>query len=104
MVCGRSRDNTPAPLLNMDKEHEEMMINNFRSEMEAKLREKEREQQQEKAEEEEEEASPVTTEAFETVETEPTPQQETERQDTQGDIKVEVSRHTSTGQSGSSIC
>ena len=98
MVCGRSRDNTPAPLLNMDKEHEEMMINNFRSEMEAKLREKEREQQQE------EEASPVTTEAFETVETEPTPQQETERQDTQGDIKVEVSRHTSTGQSGSSIC
>ena len=103
MVCGRSRDNTPAPLLNMDKEHEEMMINNFRSEMEAKLREKEREQQQEKAEEEEEEASPVTTEAFETVETEPTPQQETERQDTQGDIKVEVSRHTTTGQSQSSI-
>ena len=102
MVCGRSRDNTPAPLLNMDKEHEEMMINNFRSEMEAKLREKEREQQQEKAEEEEEE-SPVTTEAFETVETEPTPQQETERQDTQGDIKVEVSRHTATGQSESSI-
>ena len=102
-MCGRSRDNTPAPLLNMDKEHEEMMINNFRSEMEAKLREKEREQQQEKAEEEED-ASPVTTEAFETVETEPTPQQETERQDTQGDIKVEVSRHTSTGQSGSSIC
>ena len=97
MVCGRSRDNTPAPLLNMDKEHEEMMINNFRSEMEAKLREKEREQQQEKAEEEEEE-SPVTTEAFETVETEPTPQQETERQDTQGDIKVEGSRHTTTGQ------
>ena len=87
----------------MDKEHEEMMINNFRSEMEAKLREKEREQQQEKAEEEEEEASPVTTEAFETVETEPTPQQETERQDTQGDIKVEVSRHTTTGQSQSSI-
>ena len=80
-----------------------MMINNFRSEMEAKLREKEREQQQEKAEEEEEEASPVTTEAFETVETEPTPQQETERQDTQGDIKVEVSRHTATGQSESSI-
>lgn len=103
MVCGRSRDNTPAPLLNMDKEHEEMMINNFRSEMEAKLREKEREQQQEQAEEEEEEASPVTTEAFETVETEPTPQQETERQDTQGDIKVEVSRHTATGQSESSI-
>ena len=100
MVCGRSRDNTPAPLLNMDKEHEEMMINNFRSEMEAKLREKEREQQ--KAEEEAE-ASPVTTEAFETVETEPTPQQETERQDTQGDIKVEVSRHTATGQSESSI-
>ena len=96
-MCGRSRDNTPAPLLNMDKEHEEMMINNFRSEMEAKLREKEREQQQE------EEASPVTTEAFETVETEPTPQQETERQDTQGDIKVEVSRHTATGQSESSI-
>ena len=46
----RSRDNTPAPLLNMDREHEEQMINNFRSEMESKIREKEREQQEEKNE------------------------------------------------------
>merc|ERR1719211_878918 len=50
LVALRSRDNTPAPLLNMDKEHEEQMINNFRAEMEAKIREKEREQQEEKNE------------------------------------------------------
>merc|ERR1719264_2329931 len=36
LVALRSRDNTPAPLLNMDREHEEQMINNFRSEMEKK--------------------------------------------------------------------
>ena len=42
----RSRDNTPAPLLNMDREHEEQMINNFRSEMEEKIKEKEREKQE----------------------------------------------------------
>ena len=57
----RSRDNTPAPLLNMDREHEEQMINNFRSEMEEKIKEKEREQQEEKQErakkEEEEEVA-----------------------------------------------
>ena len=34
----------------MDKEHEEQMINNFRSEMEAKIKEKEREQKEEKNE------------------------------------------------------
>ena len=34
----------------MDKEHEEQMINNFRAEMEAKIREKERQQQEEKNE------------------------------------------------------
>merc|ERR550519_1725366 len=50
LVALRSRDNTPAPLLNMDREHEEQMINNFRSEMESKIREKEREQQEEKNE------------------------------------------------------
>ena len=51
----RSRDNTPAPLLNMDREHEEQMINNFRSEMEEKMKEKEREQQEEKQEREKKE-------------------------------------------------
>ena len=39
-------DNTPAPLLNMDKEHEEQMINNFRSE-----KEREQEQKNEKVQE-----------------------------------------------------
>ena len=34
----------------MDREHEEQMINNFRSEMESKIREKEREQEEEKME------------------------------------------------------
>ena len=60
----RSRDNTPAPLLNMDREHEEQMINNFRSEMEEKMKEKEREQQEEKQErekKEEEEEEEVAT-------------------------------------------
>merc|ERR1719400_290384 len=47
LVALRSRDNTPAPLLNMDKEHEQEMLDNFKAEMEAKLREKERKQQQE---------------------------------------------------------
>ena len=88
----RSRDNTPAPLLNMDKEHEEQMINNFRSEMEAKIKEKEREQQEEKnekiKEKKAEEAIEAVTEQVvevETVETEPAPPKEIS-----GDIKVEV--------------
>merc|ERR1712083_513429 len=41
LVALRSRDNTPAPLLNMDREHEE-----------EKIKEKEREQQEEKQERE----------------------------------------------------
>jgi amyloid beta A4 protein len=92
LVALRSRDNTPAPLLNMDKEHEEQMINNFRSEMEAKIKEKEREQQQEKnekiKEKKAEEIAEVVTEqvaTVETVETEPAPVKEIS-----GDIKVEV--------------
>ena len=67
----RSRDNTPAPLLNMDREHEEQMINNFRSEMEEKMKEKEREQQEEKQErekkEEEVEEAEVATKVMEVV-------------------------------------
>ena len=67
----RSRDNTPAPLLNMDREHEEQMINNFRSEMEEKIKEKEREQQEEKQErekkEEELEEAEVATKVMEVV-------------------------------------
>merc|ERR1719410_2240469 len=96
LVALRSRDNTPAPLLNMDKEHEEQMINNFRSEMESKIKEKEREEEQEKVdkvqetkEEQELDAVEAVTErvvAFETVETESTPAKEV----VSGDIKVEV--------------
>lgn len=36
IVALRSRDNTPAPLLNMDREHEQEMLDNFKSEVEAK--------------------------------------------------------------------
>merc|ERR1711874_948009 len=50
LIALRSRDNTPAPLLSMDREHEEQMINNYRAEMEAKIKEKEQEQQEEKNE------------------------------------------------------
>merc|ERR1712128_288009 len=81
LVALRSRDNTPAPLLNMDKEHEEQMINNFRSEMEAKIKEKEREQQEEKNEKIKEKKA---EEAIEAV-TEQVPPKEMP-----GDIKVEV--------------
>merc|ERR550534_2058992 len=57
LVALRSRDNTPAPLLNMDKEHEEQMINNFRSEMESKMKEKAEEKQvEEEAKKEQEKA------------------------------------------------
>ena len=72
------------------------MINNFRSEMESKIKEKEREQEQEKVEkvqekkeEQELDAVEAVTErvvAFETVETESTPAKEV----VSGDIKVEV--------------
>ena len=92
----RSRDNTPAPLLNMDREHEEQMINNFKSEMESKMKEKAREQKaeekqvEEEAKKEQEEIS-VTERivAFETVATEPTPGARQNIVDS-GDIKVEV--------------
>ena len=40
IVALRSRDNTPAPLLNMDRNHEQQMIDNFKAEAEAKRREK----------------------------------------------------------------
>ena len=55
----------------MDREHEEQMINNFRSEMEEKIKEKEREQQEEKQErekkEEEVEEAEVATKVMEVV-------------------------------------
>jgi len=91
-VALRSRDNTPAPLLNMDKEHEEQMINNFRAEMEEKIKEKERQQEEEKQErvkeKKAEEAAKVevATEIIvseETVQTEPAPPKDES-------IKVEV--------------
>ena len=90
----RSRDNTPAPLLNMDKEHEEQMINNFRSEMESKMKEKAREEKaeekqvEEEAKKEQEEATEMNI-PFETVATEPTPGAK-ENIVNSGDIKVEV--------------
>ena len=76
----------------MDKEHEEQMINNFRSEMEAKIIEKEREQQEEKKERiQEKKAEELSTEsivATETVQTEPSPV--VKEMMGGGDIKVEV--------------
>ena len=80
----------------MDREHEEQMINNFKSEMESKMKEKAREQKaeekqvEEEAKKEQEEIS-VTERivAFETVATEPTPGARQNIVDS-GDIKVEV--------------
>ena len=37
LIALRSRDNTPASLLRMDKNHEEEMINNYTSDMKAKI-------------------------------------------------------------------
>lgn len=37
LIALRSRDNTPASLLRMDKEHEEEMINNYTSDVKAKI-------------------------------------------------------------------
>merc|ERR1719336_1765145 len=93
LVALRSRDNTPAPLLNMDREHEEQMINNFRSEMESKIREKEREQQEEKNERTKEMKSEdleAVEQRTESQETEPTPGSPAVKEMTGGDIKVEV--------------
>merc|ERR1719244_773541 len=96
MVALRSRDNTPAPLLNMDREHEEQMIGNFRGEMVAKIKAKERQQQEEKNEriKEEKKAETAVIEAAteevkededEEIATEPAPVKFSG-----GDIKVEV--------------
>jgi len=96
LVALRSRDNTPAPLLNMDREHEEQMINNFRSEMESKIREKEREQEEEKMERmkekkaEELAALEPRTEIQETEPTSESPAVKEEVRSGGGDIKVEV--------------
>ena len=37
LIALRSRDNTPASLLRMDKQHEEEMINNYTSDVKAKI-------------------------------------------------------------------
>ena len=37
LIALRSRDNTPASLLRMDKEHEEEMINNYTSDVKSKI-------------------------------------------------------------------
>jgi hypothetical protein len=81
----------------MDREHEEQMINNFRAEMEDKIKEKEREQQAEKMEREKEkkdeevveeetateEVEAATEGVAETAQTEPVPPKD-------DSIKVEV--------------
>lgn len=38
LIALRSRDNTPATLLRMDKEHEGQMIDGFRNEMKEKIK------------------------------------------------------------------
>jgi len=48
LIALRSRDNTPATLLRMDKEHEGQMIDGFRNEMKEKIKERERERMEEK--------------------------------------------------------
>merc|ERR1712184_45394 len=48
LIALRSRDNTPASLLRMDKQHEEEMINNYTSDTKAKIQERERERIEEK--------------------------------------------------------
>merc|ERR1719414_89583 len=54
LIALRSRDNTPASLLRMDKNHEEEMINNYTSDMKAKIQERERERLEEKKQRESE--------------------------------------------------
>ena len=38
LIALRSRDNTPATLLRMDKEHEGQMIDGFRNDMKEKIK------------------------------------------------------------------
>jgi len=94
LVALRSRDNTPAPLLNMDKEHETQMINNFKEEMIAKIKAKEMAQQEEKNERIKEEKEDATVDVI-VAATEPVEVEEIEAETTTpklvgGDIKVEV--------------
>lgn len=95
LVALRSRDNTPAPLLNMDKEHEEQMINTFKEEMVAKIKSKEMEQQNEKKERIKEKKVEATVEVIEAVTEEVVAVEESETEAVPpkvsgGDIKVEV--------------
>merc|ERR1719414_660842 len=48
LIALRSRDNTPASLLRMDKQHEKEMIDNYTSDTKAKIQERERERIEEK--------------------------------------------------------
>jgi amyloid beta A4 protein len=48
LIALRSRDNTPASLLRMYKDHEEEMINNYTSDMKSRIQERERERTEEK--------------------------------------------------------
>merc|ERR1719384_894334 len=48
LIALRSRDNTPASLLRMDKDHEEEMINNYTSDMKSRIQEREKERMAEK--------------------------------------------------------
>merc|ERR1712165_644413 len=48
LIALRSRDKTPASLLRMDKQHEKELIDNYTSDIKAKIQERERERTEEK--------------------------------------------------------
>ena len=73
----------------MDRNHEEQMINNFRSEMETKLREKEQQEEEMDKEDKMEEETTINTVSYETVATESSTEKQAVVED-RGDIKVEV--------------
>ena len=91
LVALRSRDNTPAPLLNMDREHEEQMIDNFKAEIEAKRREKEKKEEEEKTEKSVETAATELVTAAVQEETETTEGMAKEvKEEAEKTLKVEV--------------
>ena len=84
IVALRSRDNTPAPLLNMDREHEEQMINNYKTEAEAKIKEKESKESTVK------EAETTTQILLETDAPTTLPPQQVTQEEKEKSLKVEV--------------
>lgn len=90
IVALRSRDNTPAPLLNMDREHEEQMINNYKTEAEAKMKEKENKESTVQETKEIEEVETTTEVHLETDAPTTIPPQEVTTEDLEKTLKVEV--------------